>query len=56
VIVTRSTRPRGCGRRTGHGTASDRHRRRFGLKLTVLLLMLALFLVALLVGAVRSFV
>jgi hypothetical protein len=34
----------------------DRRRRRFGLKLTALLLMLALFLAALLVGVVRGIV
>lgn len=56
MIVAVPVRPRGCSRRAGRETVTGRPRRSLGLKLTALLVMLALFVTALLVGVARGFV
>lgn len=47
-------RPRGCGNRASRLVASGRNARGLGLKLTVLLLLAALFVFALLIGVARG--
>lgn len=49
-----SPRPRGVGRRLGHAMVAGRDERGLGVKLTVLVVLAALFLAALLIGVARG--